>query len=182
MASAQLLRDRPAAFRPTRSRYLNDLPAVRPLSKQEHVDPTDIDPGFARARQSEIRQESGKLLVDLHLGRVDPFVVAGAGALAGAFDDTVDGRRSAQTRGPANGNERGARYDCRAHQRGVARANPVQESRDRGDNCAFVTLSARGSGGQQRGDRHGGRYGRTADERVHDVLSPLRWDYTCSFS
>jgi hypothetical protein len=27
------------------------------LSKQEHVDPTAIDPGFARARQSDIRPE-----------------------------------------------------------------------------------------------------------------------------
>jgi hypothetical protein len=54
---AALLDDRSAAFRPTRSRYLKDLPAVRPLSKQEQVDPTAIDTGFARARQSEIRPE-----------------------------------------------------------------------------------------------------------------------------
>ena len=53
-------------------RYLKDLPTVRPLSKQEQVGSTEIDLGLASARQSEVRPERGKLIVDLHLGAFDP--------------------------------------------------------------------------------------------------------------
>src|SRR5690348_10998030 len=59
-----------------------------------------------------------------------------------------------------------------AHECRVASANPVQELRGRGDNHPFVALGARGRGGEQRGDRHGGKGGRPADERVHDFWPP----------
>src|SRR5690348_8002251 len=80
-ANVPLFADRVAAFLPVRARDLKDLPAVLRFSKQEDVGPADIDVHFAGARQREIRPERAKLLVDVHLGHFDSFVVAGTGAL-----------------------------------------------------------------------------------------------------